>query len=78
MRTIRASELGTFIFCERAWWYRLNSFVPENLEDLTFGTDFHFRQTKRLILSRYLRILGFGLLLLAFILGVIFFTGQFG
>jgi hypothetical protein len=76
MRTIRASELGTFLFCQRAWWYRLQGYEPDNQEELTFGADLHYRKSLHATLSRYLRTMAIGFLLLALILGLVYVTGQ--
>ena len=64
MRTIRASELGAFQYCQRAWWYRLQGIEPENQAALTLGSDFH-RQHGRLVLAGRALALAGGLLLLA-------------
>lgn len=39
---IRASEIGEYIFCRRAWWLRrVGGIRPDNIQELTAGTDYH-------------------------------------
>jgi hypothetical protein len=40
-RTVRASELGAFLYCRRAWWYQRQDIQPENVDELSAGDDFH-------------------------------------
>jgi len=40
-RTIRASEIGSFIYCQRAWWYQRKKIKPINVDELAAGQSFH-------------------------------------
>ena len=41
MRAIRASELGTYLYCKRAWWYQQNGEPSQNQAEMSGGTGFH-------------------------------------
>ena len=40
-RTVRASEISSFIYCQRAWWYQRQGFEPMNRAELAAGSEFH-------------------------------------
>jgi len=40
-RTVRASEIGAYLFCQRAWWYQRQEVQPVNEDELAAGDDFH-------------------------------------
>jgi CRISPR/Cas system-associated exonuclease Cas4 (RecB family) len=74
LRVIRASELGEYSYCSRAWWYRhvLKISPPghETSERLEAGVEAHTSHSRAVALSGALRAIGialalFGLLALA-------------
>lgn len=54
MRTVQASELGSFVYCRRAWWYRLRGIRPDNLAGLSRGRSYHTRHGSGVLASRLL------------------------
>ncbi|MGE5224984.1 MAG: hypothetical protein ACM3PY_21320 [Omnitrophica WOR_2 bacterium] len=76
MKTLRASEIGTYLFCQRAWWYQLQGIQSENQAELAGGRDLHRRHGRTVIASGCLRYLAYALLLAALILLTIYLTGK--
>ena len=68
MKTIRASEIGTFLFCHRAWWYQSQGLPSQNQAELAGGSAFHQRHGRQVIRAEFLRLAGWILLALAIIL----------
>ena len=56
-RTIRASELGTFLYCQRAWWYQRKKIVAMNIEALTAGENYHNLHVSQSRTARILKVL---------------------
>jgi hypothetical protein len=77
MRTIRASEIGTFIFCRRAWWYHSQGAPAQNLAELAGGSAFHHHHGRQVIRSGLLRTAGWFFLFLAVIILLIGLTLRF-
>ena len=74
MRPIRASEISSFLYCKRAWWYQRKGTVSTNVEELAEGTELHFKHGRAVLASGIIRILAYGLLLIALVLFTIFAT----
>jgi hypothetical protein len=77
MKTIRASEVGTYLFCGRAWWYSQHGVESTNQAELTAGTEFHRQHGRTVIASGLTRLLAIILLLVALVLLVTFCTARF-
>jgi hypothetical protein len=77
MRTIRASEVGTYLFCQRAWWYQKQGVVSENQSEMAHGSELHYQHGRAVLATGCLRSIAYGLLLLALVLLAVYVTGQF-
>lgn len=75
-RTLRASEIGAYIFCQRAWWYQSTGQPSENEPDLAAGTQLHDRHGQAALETGCLRTLAYALLLLALALAAAYFVNQ--
>jgi hypothetical protein len=76
MRTVRASEIGTYLFCQRAWWYHKSGQPSQNLGEMTAGSELHYRHGRAALGIGCLRAAAYALLLLALILAGIYLTGK--
>jgi len=76
VRTIRASEIGTFLYCHRAWWYRQRDVPSENEEEMAIGTEIHRQHGRSVVAAGCLRTIAAGLLMASIVLLVIHFVGQ--
>ena len=63
--TIRASEVGTYLFCQRAWWYQRQGAHQDSTAALESGLAWHRRHGRRVLTAGILRLAGWALLLLA-------------
>jgi CRISPR/Cas system-associated exonuclease Cas4 (RecB family) len=73
MKVIRASEIGTYLFCKRAWWYQLQGFSSENKAELTGGSEIHQQHGKVVAISSLLKILAIISFMLAILTAAIWF-----
>jgi CRISPR/Cas system-associated exonuclease Cas4 (RecB family) len=58
-RWIKASEIGEYLYCQRAWWYRLQGFSSANVQELEQGTEHHLQHSRGLSRAAWYRTLAF-------------------
>jgi hypothetical protein len=78
MKTIRASEIGTFVYCQRAWHYLQLGYESENRAELAGGSELHYRHGRTVMASGCLRSLAYALLLIALALLAVYAVGKLG
>jgi CRISPR/Cas system-associated exonuclease Cas4 (RecB family) len=71
MRIIRASEIGTYQFCNRAWWYQLKGYEPDNQAELAGGSEIHEKHSRVVVASNCLQVFAYASLLLAILAAII-------
>lgn len=76
MRTLRASELGSYLYCQRAWWYQRQGMESRNLAEMAGGTQLHRAHGRRVVISGLMRILAWVLLLAGLVLLVFILTTE--
>ena len=76
MRTIRASELGAYLYCKRAWWYQKQDLPSENRAALDEGSAFHAAHGRQVLTARLMRLAGSLLLIAALTVAAVAFTLQ--
>ena len=68
LKTVRASEISSYVYCARAWWYHHQGIESENQGDLAAGTEIHSRHGRTVLASGCLRTAAYALLMLGILL----------
>lgn len=76
MPTIRASDIGNYLYCRRAWWYRRQGVESENRAELATGTELHQHHGRQVLASTLTRALAMILFLVAFVLLAAYCTAK--
>jgi len=74
--TIRASEIGTYLYCQRAWHYDRAGQPSQNSAELLTGTELHQAHGRTVIAAGLYRTLGYLALLAALVLLTIYLAGR--
>lgn len=76
MRPIRASEIGEYLYCRRAWWLRhVQGHESANTEELAHGLEHHAQHGRLVLLSAGLRVLALLLMGIALVWALYSFWG---
>lgn len=76
MKIIRASDVSTYIYCQRAWWYRDQGIDPENLNELSLGIQLHEAHGRTVFINGCMRVLAYILLFLSVTMLSLYFVLQ--
>ncbi len=74
MKAIRASDIGSYMYCRRAWWYRRNGYESINQAELAAGTELHRAHGRQVLSAGLIRSLAWLVLLTALVLLAIYGT----
>ena len=79
VRTIRASEIGQYVFCPRAWWLgNVKGYRPVNEADLSAGTQAHVRHGRGVAALQRWQWVGYILLVVGGVLLALALCGVLG
>ena len=76
MSVIRSSDIGSYLYCRRAWWFRKQGIESENQAELSAGTELHHQHGRQVLASTLNRTVGLILLMIALIILVAYCTTQ--
>ena len=71
-RLIRASEIGEYVYCHRAWWLgRIKGEASLNVGEMSAGAGAHARHGQTVVAAGCLQIAAYIFIALAFIVTVV-------
>jgi CRISPR/Cas system-associated exonuclease Cas4 (RecB family) len=76
MHIIRSSDIGTYLYCRRAWWYKRQGVESANQAELAAGTELHARHGRQVLASSISRTVGLALLMIALVMLVAYCSAQ--
>jgi len=71
MKIIRASEIGTYQYCQRAWWYKLQGYEPENKIEMAEGKNLHEKHGRSVYASSCVQGIAYASLMIALLIIII-------
>ena len=74
---IRASEIGSYIYCNRAWWLqRIDGLESRNLTEMQHGTRSHEQHARAVNMTGQLQKVAYALIALSlFFIALYFIVG---
>lgn len=77
MKPIRASDIGSYLYCHRAWWYRQHGAESANQAEMAAGTALHRQHGRQVLLAGFFRAAAWLLVLAALVLAAIYATRHY-
>jgi len=75
VRILKASEIGSFVYCQRAWWYQRQGVKTQNVAELASGRRLHDRHGWQVLSAGLLQRVALVLLIVGVLLfGLYLFT----
>ena len=76
MPVIRSSDIGNYLYCRRAWWYRTQGYESTNQNELASGTELHRVHGRKVLAAGLTRALSLLLVLTGLVLLVSYCTAN--
>jgi hypothetical protein len=76
MKPIRASEIGSYLYCRRAWWYHQHGQESVNKSELAAGTALHRQHGRKVLAAGLMRSLAWIILLIVLVLATIYLMNN--
>ena len=76
MRKIRASDISSYLFCQRAWKYRRKGVESENEAEMASGTTIHHKHGRSVLAAGCSRSIALSLLVVGIIFLVLHFVDR--
>ncbi|HKI53080.1 MAG TPA: hypothetical protein VJ987_03070 [Anaerolineales bacterium] len=76
MPIIRSSDIGTYLYCNRAWWYKKQGVESANQTELAAGTELHVKHGRQVLASGISRMIGLILLMIALVMLVAYCSAR--
>ena len=76
MHIIRSSDIGTYLYCRRSWWYKKQGIPSVNQAELAAGTELHAKHGRQVLASGISRTLALILLMIALVMLVAYCTVE--
>ena len=76
MPIIRSSDIGTYLYCNRAWWYKKQGVESMNQAELAAGTELHAKHGRQVLASSISRTIGLIVLMVALVMLVAYCTAR--
>ena len=76
MPLIRSSDIGSYLYCRRAWWYKKQGVESANQAELAAGTELHAKHGRQVLASTLSRTAGLILLMIALVMLVAYCSIQ--